>query len=393
MLAVWLRCNMLGLMQPVSPLRFALAGAIAMAAFMGIGRFVYTPALPAMMSELGVTAGQAGLIASANFVGYLLGALGSAGSWASGRERPVMLVALAFSTLLAAAMALTQSVTAFVVIRFLAGLASAFGMIFISSIVVGQLMRAGRGQLQALHFGGVGAGIILSSLMTAALHFVGATWAATWIGSAVLSAIALVLVMVMVDRGSPVSANGGHEMPLPKDRRLTAMILAYGLFGFGYIVTATFLVAIVRQNGESSLLESVVWLVTGIAVLPSVYLWSRLAARIGLAKVFAIGAVVEAVGVVASVVLTGKIGPLVGGVLLGGTFVAITAIGLQFGRLVAPHSPRRVFALMTASFGVGQIIGPIFAGMLAEATGSFMLPSLFAALVLVIAGALVVRAD
>ena len=64
---------------------------------MGIGRFVYTPILPSMMSELGLTVGQAGLIASANFLGYLVGAVAAAGAWATGRERVVMIAALAAS--------------------------------------------------------------------------------------------------------------------------------------------------------------------------------------------------------------------------------------------------------------------------------------------------------
>lgn len=164
--------------------------------------------------------------------------------------------------------------------------------------------------------------------------------------------------------------------------------MAYGIFGFGYIVTATFLVAIVRQGAGSRLFETAVWLVTGIAAAPSVYLWAGVARRLGPTRTFIICCVVEAVGVAASVSLGGQWGPLLGGALLGGTFVAATAYGLQAARLLAPASPRRAFALMTGSFGIGQIVGPIIAGFMAQKTGNYFAPSMLAALALLVSAAI-----
>ena len=172
-------------------------------------------------------------------------------------------------------------------------------------------------------------------------------------------------------------------------RPLLLLTFAYGLFGFGYIVTATFLVAIVRESGGSSAAEAGVWLFTGLAAAPSVALWNPFARRFGLIATFIAGCIAEAVGVAASVLLPMPFGPLIGGVLLGLTFVMITAYGLQAGRAYAGRSPRRAFALMTAAFGVGQIVGPVIAGNLAHLTGDYVLGSLSAVLALLIASALV----
>ncbi len=112
--------------------------------------------------------------------------------------------------------------------------------------------------------------------------------------------------------------------------------------------------------------------------------------RKGLAPTYAVGCLVLAVGVVASIAVPGHLGPALGGILLGGTFVAVTAQGLQLGRVLGAVAPRRVLAMMTAAFGTGQIVGPIVAGFLADWTGSFVLPSLIAAAVLLVAAWLAV---
>ena len=365
--------------EPAPPFRIALAGMIAMAVAMGIGRFVYTPILPGMMQQLSLSAADAGLIASANYLGYLVGALLAAGGWAEGRERPIMLAGLGASTLLAAAMGLTDSLALFLAVRFLAGLASAFVMVFLASIVFSHLAAAQRSDLQALHFGGVGLGIAISSAMMLLLIAAGSDWPGGWIGAAALSAGGFVFVAWLVDRGPFVVGHPRREPKLPDSRALRKVILAYGLFGLGYIVTATFLVAIVREGAGGRQFEAVVWLATGLAGLPSVFLWNRVADRIGLSAAYILACIVEAAGVTASVATGGLAGPLVGGILLGGTFIAATSLGLRLAQLLAPLSARRALALMTASFGVGQIAGPVLAGMIAQWSGSFFLPSLGAA--------------
>ncbi|MDG4908948.1 MULTISPECIES: YbfB/YjiJ family MFS transporter [unclassified Mesorhizobium] len=369
-----------------SPLRLALAGMTALAVAMGIGRFVYTPILPGMMEELHLTPADAGWIASANYLGYLIGALAAAGGWAHGRERLLMFASLAASAVLAASMGLNETMAAFLAIRFLAGLASAFVMVFMSSIVFSHLAKAGRGDLQALHFGGVGLGIAASSALLAILVTAHAGWPAGWLWSGAISAVGLLLVAILAGSATPANGIDGPEPALPKDRSLTKIILAYGLFGLGYVVTATFLVAIVRQDGGGRVFEASVWMIAGLAGFPSTWFWQKLAGRIGLYTAYAVSCLVEVIGVIASVVVKGFSGPLLAAILLGGTFIAITAFGLQAARQLAPQAPRRIFAVMTAAFGLGQIIGPIAAGLLAQASGNYVLASIMAAAALLVSG-------
>lgn len=378
-----------------SVLVIAVAGGVAMAVAMGLGRFFYTPVLPAMMTGLGLGPAEAGWIAAANYVGYLVGAVAAAYGWAEGIERRVALSGLVATAALLLLMAVSNNVALIAAIRFLAGLASAFAMIFTSSIVLSHGLAAGRGSVQSVHFGGVGSGIAISSAMFALVVYSGGDWRAAWLAATALAVAGIVFVArvlpATVMRDGPVRP----EPPVRWTLALALLTLSYGGFGFGYVITATFLVAIVREAGGSVGFEAAAWLVTGLAGAVSVAAWAPVARRIGVVNVYVAGCLVQAVGVAASVLLPSPVGPLLGGLLLGATFIMVTAYGLQAGRALSPQSPRRAFALMTAAFGVGQIVGPLVAGYLADLTGSYAPGSIAAALALVACALLVLpfRAD
>ncbi len=367
----------------------AIAGAIAMAVAMGLGRFFYTPVLPEMMEGLGLGPSEAGWIASANYAGYLLGAILAAWGWAEGIERKVALSGLVTTALLLLAMGLASDALVLAGIRFLAGAASAFVMVFTSAIVLSHGLASGRPWVQSTHFGGVGFGISISAIMFGLIILADSGWRMAWFLAASLAFIGLVMVFRYLPGDVMRTGPARKEPPLVWTPPLVALTVAYGIFGFGYIVTATFLVAIVRDGGGSSLFEAAVWFVTGLAAAPSVAYWMPAVRRLGLTNVFALGCLVEALGVGASVLLPLPFGPLIGGTLLGATFIMVTAFGLQIGRNLAGESPRRALALMTAAFGVGQILGPVVAGYLADWTGSYTWASLAAAAGLVVSSAIV----
>lgn len=377
-------------LSPPSPIPVALGGLIAMAVGIGIGRFVYTPILPAMLASLGLSKSAAGLIASANFIGYLAGALGATRARLPGGRRTWLLGALLASAATTAAMGLTTAVAGFILLRFVGGVASALALILASALVLDALAAAGRPGLMALHFAGVGGGIAVSAALVAALLASGGDWAAMWQASGAMALLGMVAVALLVPAGREPPAAPAPARGSVRDPRLRRMTLAYGLFGFGYVITATFLVAIVRATPAIRELEPVIWIVVGLAAAPSVALWSWLARRIGIQIAFAIAALIEAIGVLASVVWPSAAGICLAALLVGGTFMGLTALGLVRGRELAQAEPalgdpRRVMAAMTGAFGVGQIVGPALAGTLSDALGGFAVPSFAAAGALVLA--------
>lgn len=383
-------------MTPRTDLRLVgLAGAIAMAAAMGFGRFFYTPVLPGMIAGIPISSADAGYIAAGNFAGYLAGAVLAGYGWAAGRERLIAISALTASALLLAAMGLTTSVAAFIVIRFLAGLASALAMVLTSSIVLPFARQGGtKGHVvNFLHFGGVGMGIALSSTLALIVNTSAGDaahgWRINWLAGAAIALVAVLAVHLLLPRPQ-ANAVRRAEPKLQWRLPLVMLTASYGLFGFGYVITATFLVTMARQGDAGPIVEFLAWFVTGCAAAVSLVAWHPVAIRFGLSKAYTASLVVLALGVVGSVLLPSTTGVLFGGLLLGATFMVITAYGLQLGGTLAPESPRRALASMTAAFGVGQIIGPLIAGWAAEVSGSFTLPTLIATAVLVVCVALAI---
>lgn len=296
----------------------ALGGLIAMAAALGIGRFVYTPILPPMIEALHLSKSEAGLIASVNFVGYLLGALLAAMPGLVGSRRLWLLGALAISAVTTAAMGLTQMLPAFLALRLIGGIASAFVLILSSTIVLDRLAEAGRSGLSALHFAGVGTGITVSAVLVAELQHLGESWQVLWLASGAVTFVALLAAAGLLPEGTAPAVRSTREERGAIDRGLRRLMIAYGLFGFGYVITATFLVAIVRATPTIRPFEPVIWIVFGIAAVPSVTLWTRLAQPIGIPAAFAIACIVEAAGVLASVAWPTTLGVFLAAILVGG---------------------------------------------------------------------------
>src|SRR5262252_7695711 len=136
----------------------ALGGLLAIAAGIGVGRFVYTPILPPMIQALGLSQSAAGLIASANFLGYLIGALVAALPALPGSRRAWVLGGLAVSAATTAAMGAAGTFPEFLGLRLVGGAASAFVLIIGSTLVLEHLAQTRRSELSALHFAGVGSG-------------------------------------------------------------------------------------------------------------------------------------------------------------------------------------------------------------------------------------------
>lgn len=374
-------------MPPPTPLRLLLAGAAALALAVGIGRFAYTPVLPAMQEAAGFGAATAGWIAGWNYLGYLLGALAAAMVAARASRHRVLVASIAASILSTAAMGLAGSVEAWCALRFVSGLASAGVLVVSSTVVLEALSGASRPNLMGAHFSGVGVGVALSGLVVA-LGVTVLDWRGLWFALAGAS-VALALLTLPLMRPHGARLHGAPPSAAAKERFSAALLVSsYFLEGLGYVVTGTFLVAIARQMPGIGGAAEALWIVVGLAGVPSTLLWVRAAARWGAPNALIAAHLVQAVGIALPVFFDALWVALLAAVFFGGTFMGITAVIVPFGGRISAQ-PARMIGLLTAAFGLGQMIGPVIAGWLAERQGGFNGSLLLAAGAVVLGAALI----
>ena len=346
-----------------------------------------------MTTGLGLGKPEAGLIASANFLGYLLGALAAAWRPVPGDARLWLVGALAASAATTGAMGLTEDLGAFLALRFANGALAALVMVLASSLTMDRLAAAGRAVWAAGVYAGVGVGIAVSSLAVPLAALGDGDSQGPWLVCGALALALSVPVWVLLGRrgrARPAEAAGSAAVGA-RAEGFTRFAVAYGLFGFGYVITATFISDMVRAEPVLQPAENLVWFFVGLAAAPSVAFWGWAGQRWGNERAFAAACLVEAFGVLLSVLGGGIWMVLMAAALLGGTFMGLTALGLVNARRLSIGDPRRNLALITAAFGLGQMIGPALAGVLHDWTGSYLEPSLMAAAVLAAAAMLAAR--
>jgi predicted MFS family arabinose efflux permease len=350
---------------------------------MGIGRFAYTPILPLMTAHAGLTPHAAAHLATANYAGYLAGALAGTFSTRLARSATALRISLVVLVATVAAMPLTSNLMAWGVLRTVAGFASALVFVIaINSLL--EHLRDHSPHLPGWGFGGVGVGIALSGALVLSLP-PSASWRTAWWAAAGLAAVLSAAAWAM--HGGPKPPSPVAATPTPKRpaaRLFAALFVSYTLEGIGYIIAGTFLVAAIREN-STGWLGNGAWLLVGVAAAPSAALWAWLSKRWSHAVLLVAALLLQAVGIAMPAVTHSAIAALFGAMLFGATFIGVSTLALAAGRLL--QFPGSV-ALLTAGYSAGQIAGPVLVNpLLAE---GFRLALIAAAMVVVSAAGVAV---
>ncbi|OXJ02733.1 MULTISPECIES: YbfB/YjiJ family MFS transporter [Burkholderia] len=374
----------------------ALACMVGLAVVLGVGRFAFTPLLPLMLADGSIGLKAGGWLASANYAGYFVGAV----SCAALRVTPARMVrvGLVATVLLTAAMGVGHLLPVWLAVRFVAGVVSAWTFVFVSQWGLRRLADLHAPEWSGVIYAGPGVGIVVTGLIGSALA--GQRAASGWLGFAALSAVLSVVIWrtfaatpaqaVPSGGAAPqaAAATASHRAHQRRHRADAAwLVVLYGMPGFGYIITATFLPVIARAAlPAGSPWPDLFWPMFGAALIVGAITAARLPGHWDNRLLLAAGCAMQAFGIAAGIVWPNAAGFSVGSALLGLPFTAITLFAMREARRLHGERAAGLMGYATASYGVGQILGPLVAAPLAARFGSFS-PALWVAVAALLLGA------
>lgn len=367
-------------------LKVLSAGIFSLILVLGVARFAYTPLLPLMQQQAGLGIAEAGWLAALNYVGYLSGALIASLISDLVLKDKLYRIGLVVAVLSTVVMGLTTDVTIWALSRFVAGLSSAAGMLLGTGLILNWLIRHNHRSELGIHFAGIGIGIA-GCAAAVALMSDGLDWREQWFAFTAIGALLLIpaLRWLPAPDTSGLTKTGqvmADKPPSPLFMRI--FMAAYFCAGFGYVISATFIVAIVNQLPGLAGQGNLAFLAIGIGAAPACFNWDLIARKTGDLNALILAAVLQIIGMLLPVMVGGLFATLIGALLFGGTFIGMVSLVLTMAGRYYPTRPAKMMGKMTLSYGAAQIIGPAITGWLGASQGSYDVGLYIAAGVMVV---------
>lgn len=366
------------------------AGILSLILVMGVARFAYTPLLPLMQAQAGLGVAEGGWLAAWNYAGYLCGALTASLISDLVLKDRLYRIGLVVAVVSTVAMGLTTDVLWWSFWRFVAGLSSAAGMLMGTGLILNWLIRHQHRSELGIHFAGIGLGIAgcAAAVMLMSQWF---DWREQWFIFSALGVLLLIPAWRWLpppDRAAVTVGGQKMEDNPPSALFMRVFMAAYFCAGIGYVVSATFIVAIIDKLPGLSGQGALVFLVLGVAAAPACIVWDFIARRVGYLNSLVLSYVIQVVSI--ALPLAGGLVPaFLGAILFGGNFIGAVSLVLTMAGRYYPTRPAKMMGKMTIAYGVAQIIGPAVTGWLAAGYGGYAVGLYVAAGVMVVGTVLV----
>lgn len=366
---------------------------------LGFARFGYTLLLPGMKEGLGLTYTQTGLLATWNLIGYLVFA--AVGGVVAARYGPRRVISV--SMLLAGVgMFLTGLAPDFLMallMRVVTGVGSAGANVPVMGLLSAWFAARRRGMAAGVAVGGSGVALVLTGLLLPPL-IAGFGWRTGWYALGVLGiAIGAAAYLLLRDRPAEkgvraIGAVAGQGAPAAAGARVALdwglvyrspvlwhLAAVYAMFGFAYIIYATFFATYLTQEGGwTPAATGGLWATIGALSIFSGFIWGTISDQIGRKYGLALVFLLQGLSILIFALVRNPVGFYSSAILFGLTAWSIPGImAAACGDYVGPRLAPAALGLITVIFGIGQAFGPSLAGAIADSTGSFALAFIVAA--------------
>jgi predicted MFS family arabinose efflux permease len=367
--------------RPPPTLLVAAALALGAAISLGLTRFSYALLLPAMRADLGWSYLTAGMMNTVNAAGYLVGAMLTPLWLRRGDARTVFLAGCAATAASLLGHGLVIGDGSLYLVRLVAGVSNA--LVFVAGgLLAARLATAatpatarasGSGLVLGVYYGGTGLGIVASALVVplSLVRAVAHAWQDAWLAFAALAFVATglaALATASLRQAAPV-ASGGQRQSFAW-RALAPALLAYLLFGVGYIGYMTFVISLLREEQVAEGTATAFFALLGLAVMASPWIWAGVLQRFRGGGALALLCGLVAVATLAPV-LSAQL-PIVfaSGLLFGAVLLAVVASTTALVRHnLEPSGWAAGIGAFTIVFAAGQIVGPSLVGVITDRFG------------------------
>ena len=359
--------------ESIARLKVLSAGILSLILMLGIARFAYTPMLPIMQQQAGLGIAEGGWLAAINYIGYLCGAIIASRINSLVLKDQLYRLGLVVAILTTVIMGLTENFWLWSISRFFAGLSSAAGLLLGSGLILNWLIRNDYRSELGIHFSGLGLGIAICALIVALMDSY-LNWREQWFLLTALGVAILFPAWAWLPRPdtSNMTQSGQALKDTPPNQMFIRLFMAaYFCAGMGYVISATFIVAIVEQLPGLEISGSWAFMLLGLAAAPACIVWDLIARRIGDFNALLSAFLLQIVGILCSMVEGSFSFAIAGAMLFGGTFIGIVSLVLTIAGRYYPTRPAKMMGKLTSAYGIAQIIGPAIAGILAEASGNY----------------------
>ena len=359
-------------MKTIETIKVLAASVIAVVVMVGIARFSYTPMIPEMMDALGLSQSVVGLLATVNYAGYLTGALLITRISDLDLKVKLYQLGLIVAVVSTVLMGYTTDVWLWFLLRFVSGLSTSAGMLLGAGLLMSWLIKNNEKSELGVFFSGIGLGIVLTAVL-AELIKESFTWDQQWViyGLVGLALIVPVWRWMPDYRACALPRTGGTAGNDERSRFIVILQLAYFCAGVGYVVTATFLVAIAESMPELSGRGWLIWLIAGLAATPACWLWDVFSRRWGQWTALYLAYMLNSVSILMLILNTSMASVMLSAVIYGASFIGIVSMMLAMVGRVFPENPSRPMSRLTFSYGVAQMLAPAVVGYLADVEGNY----------------------